>query len=286
MTTPQTAREKLLALMASKKASMKKLEKTAKLENGDNRVVLLPGWRGEEDPTWWHDFGQHFIKDHADQMQAVYICTNATFERPCEVCAALANAGRAAGDDLISETLEKGKASRSVLINALMLDSKEPNKPVILEIKRGLFEQLLGIAEEYEGAPLDPEVGMIIKINRDGKGLNTRYNAMPTAKTHKVDKAVLEKINNLDEYVKQESEENLRRAIGSVNTVAGIAAPSADRPSTTPTQMLNGPADDLDDLPPATPAQRRAAAAGGAATPAPAPAMDADLDDLLTDLPD
>ena len=293
MTTPQTAREKLLALMASKKASMNKLEKTAKLENGDNRVVLLPGWRkpdaaGEVDPTWWHDFGQHFIKDHADQMQAVYICTNATFERPCEVCAALAAAGRAAGDDLISETLEKGKASRSVLINALMLDSKEPNKPVILEIKRGLFEQLLGIAEEYEGAPLDPEIGMIIKINRDGKGLSTRYNAMPTAKTHKVDKAVLEKINNLDEYVKQESEENLRRAIGSVNTVAGIAAPSADRPSTTPTQMLNGPAGDLDDdLPPPTPAARRAAAGGTpAATPAPAPAMDSDLDDLLGDLPD
>lgn len=284
-TTPLSPKEKLMALMASKKQSMKKAEKTAKVEPGDNRIVLLPGWRGEADPTWWHDFGQHFIKDASDKIQAVYLCTSATHEgRSCDVCNALAAAGRAAADDSISEILEKAKGSRSVLVNALMLDSANPNTPVILEIKRGLFEQLLNICEEYEGAPLDPSVGMILKVTREGKGLATKYTATPTPKVHKVDPAVLGKLNNLDDYVKQESEESLRRAIGAVNSVAGIAAPGADRPSTTPS-MLTGPADlDDDDAVPMTPAQRRAAAAG--APVASAPAIDDDLDSLLGDLPD
>lgn len=272
-----TPQEKLMALMASKKASMKKAEKTAKMEPGEQRIVLLPGWRGEEDPTWWHDFGQHFVKDSAGQIQAVYLCTNATFERECEVCKALAAAGRAAADDDVSKVLEEAKASKSVLINALHLDSKEPNTPKITEIKRGLFEQLVDICTEYEGAPLDPNGAIIIKVNRDGKGLNTKYTAMPTAKKVKVDAAILGKINNLDEYVKQESEENLRRAIGAVNAAAGLAAPvGGSSGGSTARLAAPAPADDLDDdLPPAK-----------SKPAAKAPALDDDIDDLLADLPE
>lgn len=269
-----TPQEKLMALMQAKKASMKKVEKTAKIEPGEQRLVLLPGWRGEDDPTWWHDFGQHFIKDGAGQIQAVYLCTHATFEKECEVCKALAVAGRAAADDDISKVLEEAKGSRSVLINALHLDSKEPNTPKITEIKRGLFEQLVDICTEYEGKPLDPSGAIIIKVTRDGKGLNTKYSAMPTAKTHKVDAAILGKLNDLDEYVKQESEENLRRAIGAVNSVAGLSAPA---PAGKPAARLGGPATPADDLDDDLPA---------AAAKAPTPSLDSDIDDLLADLPD
>jgi len=269
-----TPQEKLMALMAAKKASMKKVEKTSKIEPGENRIVLLPGWRGEEDPTWWHDFGQHFIKDAAGQIQAVYLCTNATFEKECDVCKALGAAGRAAADDDVSKVLEEARASKSVLINALHLDSKEPNTPKITEIKRGVFEQLVDICTEYEGKPLDPNGAIIIKITRDGKGLNTKYTAMPTAKTMKIDAAILGKLNNLDEYVKQESEENLRRAIGAVNSVAGLAAPVASTGSSAARLAAPAPADDLDDLPAPT------------TTKSTAPALDDDIDDLLADLPD
>lgn len=266
---------KLMEMMAAKKASMKKTEKTAKLAPGVNQIRLLPGWRGDDDPTWFHDFGQHYIKDAADQIQAVYLCTQGTFEKECAVCGALAMASRAAGDDATTEILAKAKASRSVLINALMLDSTEPNTPVILEIKRGLFEQLVDIIIEYEGSPLDPNLGMIIKINRDGKGLATKYTAMPTAKVLKIAPASLLKINNLDDYVKQESEEQERRAIGAINGIAGILpapAPGADRPTTRASLAAPAVFDDIPDFEDVTPA------AGGVS-------LDADLDALLNDLP-
>jgi len=270
----------LMAMMMAKKQSMKKTEKTAKLEAGENRVVILPGWR-EADPMWYHDFGQHFIKDAADQIQAVYLCTHATFEKECAVCSALAAATRAAADDATTETLGKAKASRTVLVNALLLDSKEPNTPVILELKRGIFEQILDIVIEYEGKPLDPDAAIILKLTREGKGLNTKYSAMPTAKTHKVPAAVLSKLHNLDDYVKQESEEQQRRAIGAINSVAGVlpAPGGADTPKTRPSALAapaKGKDADFEDVP-----DFDAAPAGS-----PEPSLDSDIDALLGELPE
>ncbi|WP_152881139.1 regulator [Duganella sp. FT27W] len=249
--------------MAAKKAAMKVAEKTVKIEPGKNRIRLLPGWRVGEEHVWFHDFGQHFIKDASDKIQAVYMCASATHDRDCDVCKALTQAGVAAADDATSEVLAKAKASRTVLINALMLDSKEPNTPVILEIKRGVFGQLVDIIEE-NGALVFAENGNEIIINREGKGLNTSYTAQISLKTYTVPPAALAKLNNLDEYVKQESAEQERRAIAAVNTVAGmLPAPGAggDRPETTASRLAapsksNDLSDvmDLDETPPATPA--------------------------------
>lgn len=272
----------MMAKMQAKKQSMKKTDKTAKLEPGENRVVILPGWR-EGDLTWYHDFGQHFIKDETDTVKAVYMCTNATFEQDCKVCSALAAAVRSAGDDAITEVLGKAKASKTVLVNALLLDSKEPTVPQILELKRGLFEQVLDIVMEYELKPLDPTGAIVLKMNRDGKGLNTKYTAMPTLKTVKISDAILAKRHNLDEYVKQQSDEQERRAIGAINSVAGVLpAPGSHGTGRDKPAALSGPKDGLefDDIPDfdATPVS----------TPdAPAAAADlGDLDALLSELPD
>lgn len=268
-------KNKLMEMMLAKKQSLKKTEKTAKLEAGENRVVLLPGWRAE-DPTWYHDFGQHFIKDEADQIKAVYICTHATFEKECSVCSALAAATRAAADDTLTEILGKAKASRTVLVNALMLDSKEPNTPVILELKRGVFGQIIEIIEEYGGeAVFDPESGKEIIVNRDGKGLNTKYTALPGAKSYRVTKEVLAKLNNLDDYVKQESEEQKRRAIAAVNGVAGVlAAPTRSDVPTTSAARLSAPsAPDISDVPDFVDSE-----------PAGDAVLDSELDNLLGDL--
>lgn len=270
---------KLMALMASKKASMKKAEKTVKVAAGKNRIRLLPGWRKGEEHVWFHDFGQHFVKNAADEIQAVYVCASATFEADCAVCSAIAAAGRSVADDATAEVLAKAKASRTVLVNALMLDSDQPNTPVILELKRGVFGQIVDIVEEWGASVLDPAEGKEIVITRDGKGLNTKYSAQISPKTYVVPTASLAKLNNLDDYVKQESDEQQRRAIAAVNAVAGVlAAPGTggDRPTTRPT-ALAAPADsvgDLDEVAASTPA---ATADIG---------LDSDLDDLLGDLPD
>lgn len=272
---------KLMALMAAKKASMKKAEKTAKVQPGKNRIRLLPGWRAGEEHVWFHDFGQHFIKNAADEIQAVYVCASATFEKDCAVCNAIAAAGRGVADDATAEVLAKAKASRTVLVNALLLDSDQPNTPQILELKRGVFGDIVGIVEEWGMAVLDPEDGQEIVIERTGKGLNTKYSAQISPKKYKVPPAALTKLNNLDDYVKQESDEQQRRAIAAVNSVAGFlpAAPSADRPQTSPSRLAAPkPAADLDDL--------DALDDAGSVAPAADLALDSELDDLLGDLPD
>lgn len=292
---------KLMELLANKKKSMKKAEKTVKLKPGKNRVRILPGWRAvdpktgainpEGDPTFFHDFGQHFIKDSADQLQAVYLCNHATYGKPCEVCSALASASRGVTDDETLEVLAKARASSTILVNALMLDSDQPNTPVILELKRGVFGKLVEIIEEWEGKPLDPEMGQEIIMTREGTGLTTKYDAQIGPKVYKVPASALTQLHNLDEYVAQESEEQKRKAIAAVNSVAGfLPAPSgADVPRTSATRLAApaaaaAPAGDTEfedvpdfDMPAAAPA--------AAAAPARADvALDSELDDLLNDI--
>lgn len=269
---------KLQELMKNKKASMKRVERTAKINPGKNRVRILQGWQPGEEHVWYHDFGQHFIKDAADQIKAVYVCASATYETTCAVCDTLAAAGRMTTDDDTQNVLAKAKASRTVLVNALMLDSTEPNTPVILELKRGVFGQLLEILEENgPEAFFDLNAGHEIIIIRDGKGLNTTYTAQMAIKVGAaIPNAVLTRLNNLGDYVKQESEEQERRAIAAVNSVAGfLPAPAgSDVPRTPVAGRL--PAvpvfDDVPDLNAATPAARSDVA------------LDDELDSLLSDL--
>ncbi|WP_323493661.1 hypothetical protein [Undibacterium sp. 5I1] len=274
--------KKLQELMAQKKASMKKAEKTVKVASGKNRIRLLPGWRKGEEYVWFHDFGQHFIKDAADQIKAVYLCTDATFEKPCEVCAALATAQHAITDDATAEVLAKAKASRTVLINALMLDSTEPNTPVILELKRGVFGQLVDIVEEWGASVLDPVEGKEIVITRDGKGLNTKYSAQISPKQYQVPAASLTKLNDLDAYVKQESDEQQRRAIAAVNSVAGFLPSPSDIPGTSPSRLASSSrpsvSTDFDDV-----AEFTETRAGSSSADADI-SLDSDLDALLSDL--
>lgn len=278
------SKQSLMELLAAKRASMKKVDKTTKLKTGANRVRLAPGWRSIDkdgkkiagsDETFWHEYGQHFVKDAADQLQAVYLCTHATYDQPCEVCAALAVAGRAAGDDETQKVLAEAKANRSTLVGAFMLDSAEPNTPVILELKYGIFSKVVAIIEEWEGSPLDPDAGQIIVMTREGAGMLTKYDAQVSPKTHKIPQASLAKLHNLDEYVKQESEEQKRKAISAVNSIVGVGftAGGADVP-TTSTARLAAPKgaapvdhEDIPDL-----------------EAKPGAAIDTELDDLLAEL--
>lgn len=274
----------LAALMALKKQSMKKFERTAKFQPGKNRIRVLQGWRKGEEHVWYHDFGQHFIKDAADAIQAVYLCTANTFGTPCDVCSALVTAGRSVTDDETQKTLAKAKASKVILINALMLDSNEPNTPVILELKASCFTQLLEILEEWgPEAFFDETKGHEIVVNRDGKGLNTTYTAGMTPKEYKVPPASMTRLNNLDDYVKQESPEQQLRAIAAVNSVAGfLPAPSAaDRPRTAvgtsaPVGRIAAPIE-FDDVPDTAPPAATPAARNDVA-------LDEELDSLLGDL--
>lgn len=208
---------KLMGLMKDKKAAMAKRDRTVKPHDGKNRIVLLPGWEAGNEHVYFHDFGQHYIKNAAGDIQAVYPCNDSTFGQPCAVCAALSDATRNAPDDATISLLGEAKASRRVLLNVLVLDGDKPNEPVIYEVAPTVFGAIVDLIEEWGIEAFKRE----IVIERSGKGLNTKYTAQISPKTVGVAPATLGKIHNLAEYVKQESEEQQRRAIGAIGAIGG-----------------------------------------------------------------
>ncbi len=209
---------KLMSLMQNKKAAMAKRDKTVKPKAGKNRIALLPGWRAGEEHIFFHDFGQHYIKNAAGEMQAVYPCSDAIYGKPCSVCAALGEATRNAPDDATINLLGEAKASRRILLNVLDLEGEKPNEPVIYEVAPTVFGQIVELVEEWGADAFSRE----IVINREGKGLSTKYSAQISPKTVEVSPSTLAKLHNLDEYVKQESEETRNRALNSIGAISGV----------------------------------------------------------------
>lgn len=264
---------KLMGLMKDKKAAMAKRDRTVKPHDGKNRIVLLPGWEAGNEHVYFHDFGQHYIKNAAGEIQAVYPCADSTYGQPCAVCAALSDATRNAPDDATISLLGEAKASRRVLLNVLVLDGDKPNEPVIYEVAPTVFGAIVDLIEEWGIEAFKRE----IVIERSGKGLNTKYTAQISPKTVEVAPATLAKIHNLAEYVKQESEEQQRRAISAIGAVSGrLPAPTGGHAALTSRPSLATAGDAIEG------AASRVASAEGAA----AGAGYTDLDDLLAELPE
>lgn len=243
----------LMDIIASKKkeldAKNNRKEKTAKMKEGRNQIRILPGWR-EGDDTFFHDYGQHFVKGLDGQIKAVFTCADKTYGKPCAVCDGLARAAATCDDDLVIKKLDEAKAGTRVLVNALIIGSDAPNKPVILELPGGLFGQVVDLMMEW-GNILDPNEGRDIVVNRSGTGLNTEYTCQPAAKQTAIPASVLKSLNNLDDYVREESEESMKRALGAINAVAGILPPAGtggDTPRLAKPVSAVLEDDDIDDL--------------------------------------
>lgn len=225
----------LLELLASKKASMNagRKAKTAKVPAGRSRWKILGSWKAESE-QFWHDFGQHFVKNLAGETVAVYVCTDKTYGRPCSVCDQVGSAIRATTDDAMLKVLKDAKGGGRVLVNAVQLDGPTPNLIQILELPPTAFGMIADAVFEWEQAgekPLDPKVGKDFIISKEGTGLNTKYSVQVAAKSTPFTGEL--KLNDLDDYVKQESTEALNRALNSVRNVAGLlAAPGASSPGT------------------------------------------------------
>lgn len=258
---------KLMALMADKKSAMARRDRTVKPRNGKNRIVLLPGWAEGQEHVWFHDYGQHFIKNAAGDILAVYPCSDAIYGTPCKVCAAIQEGVRTAPDDATIAALDEAKSSRRVLLNVLDLDGDKPNEPVIYEVPPTVFGNLVEIVSEWGIDAFKRE----IVINREGKGKMTKYNAQISPKSFEVTPAILSGLHNLDEYVQQESNDQLTRAIN------GLAALSGSLPAPSSSAGAIG--------------HSRSAIDGEASSVARSEASmgdfgGSDLDDLLSELPD
>ena len=209
--------------------------KAEKLRDGRNRYRLLPGWRKNGDPTFDHSFGQHFIKDASGAISAVYLCTSHTFGQSCQICDAIRAGFRAKPDSATEELLKEAGASKQILVNMLHRDGKEPNKPMVFGLPASVYEDMFKIIEQYweDGInALDLNDGIDFIIERSGSGIGTRYSVMVAPKSSPVSADVMERLVDLDDYVKQESEQGLAKALAAMSNVSGLlAAPAAAGPA-------------------------------------------------------
>ena len=283
----------LMELLKQKKAALtsNNRQKTVKPNEGRTRWRILPSWRpegAENADIFYHDFGQHFIKDATGTLKAVYVCLNKTFDKPCQICGAIEHAIATSRDDTMVELLKESKAGHRILMNALAIDSPNPTDPVILEVAPTVFVAILGIIEEWGIEALSLDKGNDIIIERSGKGLLTKYTVQVAAKSAAVDPSVMKRVTNLDEYVAQENTDAANRALTNLRAVAGLLpAPVADKPVSSSADHLRDISLDDDPLPDeVTPPSPTRAAAAEDAVPVTTAAGDddADLDALLAEL--
>lgn len=222
---------KLMELIKQKKQAIAANDRvrTVKPPEGTSQWRILPRWDGDAEGEFWQDFGQHYIKDTKGQLKAIYVCTDKTFGRSCEVCEAIQHGIMTSTDDDVKKALEDARSNGRVLVNAIQIGGAEKPKVEILELSPTTLKQLLSIVEEW-GIPevLSLEEGRSVVIERTGKGLQTKYSIQISSKKIKLPPAVMKLATNLHEYVQQESVEQQRRALANLKQVAGLlGAPAA-----------------------------------------------------------
>lgn len=226
-TAVSTLNKSLLEKIAAKRKEIKaKTNRTdiIKPAPGKHKYRILPAKEGD---MFWADFGRHYVKNTEGKMAAVYVCVEQTFGKPCAICQEIARAGKQASDDNELKMLEESRCKRAdVLLNVLHLSSAEKaGTPQVMGISPTTFDKILAVFEEYQTEGIDITSlsdGIDIVIERTGAGLNTEYTVMAAVKSKPVPVTVMDNITNLQEFVQQESEADLRKAVNAVNAIVGI----------------------------------------------------------------
>lgn len=198
---------------------------------GKNRIRVLPGWDAANPDVFYHDFGMHYIKDKEGKLGAVYVCTDKTYGTDCPVCQAVYEGIRRAkdtGNTGMEKLLGQARASARVLVNALVRDGEEPNKPVVTELPSGVFDSMVDQIMTFadDGVELlSVTEGYDFIVTKTGSGIDTEYSVAvapkATAVTYDVSQVV-----DLSTYCSQESEQGLLKAVRATTAVTGLPAPS------------------------------------------------------------
>lgn len=205
--------------------------KTHKPPAGKNIYRILPAWREQTEAEkeddlsapFWHDFSLHWIKSDLDKNKpdAVYICTDKTFGKPCDICETLESAIVQLEDSPHKDLLKGQRSRQTYLLNALHVNGQNPTEPVILEVGTIIFEQICEHIAEY-GDITDLQNGQDIIIKREGSGFETKYTVLPAAKSNPVSPSVMEKVHNLDTVVAQENATKAKAALNKLGEITGV----------------------------------------------------------------
>jgi hypothetical protein len=192
-----------------------------KFKGGVTTLRILPSWR-DEDPTFYHAFGQSFIKNMDGKVLAVIGARNIAYGEDDAVQNLIALAKQNSSTDAQRKHWDDAKAKSRQLVNALVLDDKEtdPNVAEIISLSDTMFEQIIdqvgmaGIQEEF----LDLEKGFNLKVSKTGSGLNTKYSFVFERKATAVNPAVMETVTDLDAYVRSQMADT-DRAINAIKSI-------------------------------------------------------------------
>ena len=223
----------LLARLKQKKAQYSRSTgKTIKPKEGKTRIriFIAPKLVTEDHIFGERDLGVHWIKTQTGgKPVAVVGDQELVYGKPSLINPAIKAATDAATDDETLALIKDWAARKSVLINAVIRDGADAStEPQILELTPTTFGEILSIYETYiaDGIEdvLDPNTGIDILIERQGKGLDTKYSVMVPPKSTPLNKGTVEKAQDLDAFIASEyfrGEES--KAINAISAMMGIS---------------------------------------------------------------
>lgn len=223
--------------MADKSAGRKN---TVSFPNGKSTWRILPGWR-TDDETFFHEFGQSWIKDMDGTILAVVGDAAMTYGEDDPIRNLISQAIGGARTDAQREHYKEALAKPRVLFNVQALDHKElsEDEAHILEVSEFQLGQIIeqaemaGIIDTF----LDADKGFDLIVTKTGKGkLNTKYQFTFSREAREVPSSVLDSIHDLDAYVRSKFAEperakalNAMKALTTGQEVLGIEDKSAER---------------------------------------------------------
>jgi hypothetical protein len=213
-------------------------QNTYRFKQASTDIRLLGAWRepieGEEDAPIFHDFGQTWIKDFDGNVLAVVGDRKITFGEDDVVRNLVYKALTAAKSDGQRKHYKEMLASSRVLVNGLVLNDPEvdPNEPQILEFSEAQFTgpitAMLIKAEEEGDDILSLEKGFNLTVGKSGKGFDTKYEFTLARRSSKVDPAVMDKINDIDAFIRAKFADG-ERAVNAIKSLIGEPVALIDR---------------------------------------------------------
>lgn len=185
-------------------------------------IRILPGWRKDGDPTFFHDFGQTWIKNMDGAVLAVVADAKITFGNDDAVRNLVHRALAGANSDAQRKHYKEMLAKSRVLVNAQVLDDKsvDANVAHILEFSEAGFtaviEQaaLAGIADEF----LSLDEGFDLIVSKTGKGFDTKYTYTFARKPRAVPDSVRESLNDVDAFIRAKFADS-ERALNAIKSL-------------------------------------------------------------------
>jgi hypothetical protein len=197
---------------------------------------ILPNSKDVEE-NFWHDFGQHWVKDEEGKPISVPLCNYHTYGTDCPYCKVVRETSDYIGqnthlfDDAVVKKISDAKANGKILVNAAVRAKDGSYEIKLISLAKSAFNAFVSMLDDYGDAIVSPKEGLDVAIERTGKGLNTKYTVMPMPPGKKggdIADDWTTKAVDLESWVKSQEVDSVKGkiAIERVAQIAGLSPPS------------------------------------------------------------